>query len=500
MIDLLLVNGTVITMDKERRIISDGCVAIDNGKIINVGKKDELEGMYEAKRTIDCSDHAIMPGFVDAHGHGGHSVFKSVIMDTSYWMPVMTHIYKNYISDEFFYYEGRLSALERLHAGVTTGVSVMGSQPRCDDPIFAVNNARGYAEVGVKNIVCTGPCSLPWPHRFGRIVNGERQVSEVSYDKMLYSLEAVIEQLNNSNNGKTKAYVTPFGVVTSVDPSAPTPADRCVTITEHDLIQAKDMRRIAKKYNTRIHTDAFGGMIYLAYQDKENALLGPDVHLQHCTGLSFDEVMIVKETGTNICCAPGMRQLNNRTPVVELLELGVTVALTTDGSMLSSSYDMFSAMKRTQMVHRAASKDDYYLPSEKIFEMATIDAARCVGLEDEIGSLEVGKKADIITVDMMKPHLMPRFNIIDTLVCNASHSDVDIVLVDGDILLEGGKAVNLNEKEIMLSADKEARNTIDMAGLQKFAYPSKKQWGQTKIYFDELRFDIEENRKDGGYY
>jgi cytosine/adenosine deaminase-related metal-dependent hydrolase len=500
MIDLLMINGTVITMDKERRIIPGGYVAVDKGKIIGVGKKEELMSIYEAEKTVDCTNHVIMPGFVDAHGHAGHSVFKSVVMDTSYWMPVMTHTYKNYISDEFYYFEGRLSALERLHAGVTTGVSVMGSQPRCDDPIFAVNNSKGYAEVGVKNIVCTGPCSLPWPHRFGRIVNGKRQVSEVTYDKMLYSLESVIEQLNNSNNGKTKAYVAPFGVVTSVDPSAPTPADRCVKLTEHDLMQAKDMRRIAKKYNTRIHTDGFGGMIHLAYQDKENALLGPDVHLQHCTGLTIDEVMIIKETGTNISCSPSMRQLKFRTPVVELLELGVTVALTTDGSMLSSSFDMFSAMKRTQMVHRAASNDDYYLPSEKVLEMATIDAAKCVGLEDEIGSLEVGKKADIITIDMMKPHLMPRFNIVDTLVCNASHADVDMVFVDGEMLLEGGKAVNLNENEVMMLAEEEASKTIDRAGLQRFAYPSKEQWGQTKMYFNEVRFDIEENRKDGGYY
>lgn len=500
MIDLLMINGTVITMDKERRIISDGSVAVHKGRIIDVGNTEELISKYEAEEIVDCTDYVIMPGFVDAHGHGGHSAFKSVVMETSYWMPIMTHTYKNYISEEFFYFEGRLSALERLHAGVTTGVCVMGSQPRCDDPVFAVNNAKGYAEVGIRGIVCTGPCSVPWPHRFGRIVNGRREVSEVTYDKMLYSLEAVIEQLNNSNNGKTKAYVAPFGVITSVDPSAPTPADRCVKLTEHDLMQAKEMRRIARKYNTRIHTDAFGGMIHLAFQDKENALLGPDVHLQHCTGLSFDEVMIIKNTGTNISFSPGMKQLNNRTPVVELLELGVTVALTTDGSMLSSSFDMFSAMKRTQMVHRAASKDDYYLPSEKVLEMATIDAAKCIGLQDEIGSLEVGKKADIITVNMMKPHLMPRFNIIDTIVSNASHADVEMVIVDGEILLKRGKAVKLNEKEIMLQAEEEAKKTVERAGLTKFAYPHKKQWGNTKSYFDEVRFDIEENRKDGGYY
>lgn len=107
-------------------------------------------------------------------------------------------------------------------------------------------------------------------------------------------------------------------------------------------------------------------MVHLAYQDKENALLGPDVHLQHCTGLSFDEALIIQKTDTHISVAPGMRQLVNRTPVIELLELGVTVALTTDGSMLTSGFDMFDAMKRAQMIFRRAMNDDYYLPAEKV--------------------------------------------------------------------------------------------------------------------------------------
>ncbi|WP_278287028.1 amidohydrolase family protein [Clostridium sp. AM58-1XD] len=286
-------------MDENRRIIENGAVGITDGKIAFTGESQEGE-KYGAREVMDMKNYVIMPGFVDAHGHGGHSIFKSIVDDTSYWMPVMTHAYKHYITDEFWYHEGRLSALERLHAGVTTGVCVLGSQPRCDSPVFAMNNAKAYDEVGVKDIVCTGPCSLPWPHRFSRYEDGKRVRKEVSYEEVLDSLETVISQLNHGNDDRTRAYVAPFGVVTSVDPSGATPADRCVKLTEHDIRQAKDMRRIAQKYSTRIHTDAFGGMIHLAYQDKEHALLGPDVHLQHCTGLSFDEVLILAETGTHV--------------------------------------------------------------------------------------------------------------------------------------------------------------------------------------------------------
>lgn len=500
MFDLLLKHACVITMDDGRRIIEDGAVGITGGRIAFVGQSAEAENL-PARREINLENHVVMPGFVDAHGHGGHSVFKSIVKDTSDWMPVMTHTYKHYVTDDFWYHEGRLSALERLHAGITTGVCVLGSQPRCDSPAPALHNARAYAGVGVRDIVCTGPCSLPWPHRFSRYENGKRVRKEVAYEEMLDSLETVVKTLDHANGGLTRAFVAPFGIVTSVDPSAPTPADRCVALTEHDKKQARDMRRIAEKYNTRIHTDAFGGMIRLARQDRENALLGPDVHLQHCTGLSFDEALILQKTDTHVSVAPSIRQLVNRTPLIELLDLGVTVALTTDGSMLSSGFNLFDAMKRAQMIFQRAMNDAFYLPEEKLLEMTTIDAAKCLGMEKEIGSLELGKKADVIALNLMNPRLMPRFNIISTLVGNGQPGDVELVIVDGQIRLENGRAVGIDEEEILRRAEEEARETVARTPyLQAFAYPQKKQWGQTKLYFDEARFDLEKNRLDGGHY
>ena len=149
MVDLILAGGTLITMDKGRRVIPNGGVAIDKGVVLAVGETAEILSSYRARKNIDCQHHVIMPGFIDAHGHAGHSFFRFVVKDTKYWMPAMTHTYKHYVTDEFWYIEGKVSALERLKAGVTTGVCVMGSQPRCDDPVFAINNAKAYAEVGI---------------------------------------------------------------------------------------------------------------------------------------------------------------------------------------------------------------------------------------------------------------------------------------------------------------------------------------------------------------
>lgn len=493
MIDLLLIHGTVITMDTNRRILKDGAVAIQKGRILDVGLTEDLSAKYEAKKVIDCSHQCVLPGLIDVHGHGGHSMFKTIAMDDGdFWMPIMTNTYKHFVTDEFWYYEGKLSAIERLKAGITTGVSVLGSMPRSDDPIFAINHAKAYAEVGVREVVSTGPCNPPWPHLFSRWVDGKRITKEVTYEEVLQGAEAVIEALNHANDDRTRAFITPFVIVTSVEPSGPTSPARLYGLTDHDLYQAKRIREIARKYKTRIHSDAFGGMIHLAVQDWENALLGPDVHLQHCRGISFDEAKILADTGTNVSASPGASQINARTPVPELIELGATVAISTDGTSPCTSFDLFQAMRKTQFVHQAALRDEYYLPPGKLLEMVTIDAAKCIGWDNELGSLEIGKKADVITVNLHQPHLSPEFMHVHRLVYQAVANDVDHVIVDGKLIMEGRKVHTVDEKSVLFEANEEANQTIKRAGLEKYMQPSKYFWGHARGYVDEKRYHEED--------
>lgn len=494
MLDMILANGYIITMNKNNPVIKDGAVAINNGRIVDVDTTKTILSKFEAREIIDCKNQAIMPGFVDAHGHAGHSFFKAVVDNTNHWMPAMTHMYKHYIDDDFWYVEGRLSALERLKCGVTTGVCVMGSQPRCDDPIHAINNAKAYAEVGIRNIVVTGPCHTPWPHNFSRWTDGKRTMNNVSYEKCIQSLETVIESLNNTNNGKTFAFVGPFGIVTSIDPSDSTPLDKITTLSEHDKTQAKDMLRIAQKYNTRIHSDAFGGMIHLAAQDLENAILGPNVHVQHCTDLSDFEIQILAKTGTHASVSSG-----SRAPVAKMLDAGINVVATTDGAMFPVGFDMFKCMQRFQKQYRLSSGDMDLLPAEKLLEMTTINPAKAMGLDNEIGSLEIGKKADIITINLKNHKFMPLFNVVYSLVAAGNGSDVSNVLVDGEFLLKDGKVISSNEEEILDSVQEMAEIIVQRAGLHKFAFQKEIFWGENRVFFEE-RYDIDWQRKDGGHY
>jgi cytosine/adenosine deaminase-related metal-dependent hydrolase len=308
------------------------------------------------------------------------------------------------------------------------------------------------------------------------------------------SLESVIKTLNKTNNNKTFAYVTQFKIVTSINTNGPTPKDQLTKLTDHDKLQAKEMRRIANEYGARIHSDLFGGMLELLSEDLSYALIGPDVHLQHCSQISEDEVKILADSGTSAAICPW-----SNAPVHTMLDAGVNIAITTDGSKTDYGFDMFGCMRHFQNNYRNAAKDHSLIPDAKALEMVTIDAAKAVGLDHMVGSIETGKRADIITINMLNPRLTPNFNLLFSLVQNANGTDVDNVIIDGEALMENRKTI-VNEKEILLSAQKEAEKTIERANLHKMAHIDENNWGKIRKPRQDEPFDIEWQRRDGGYY
>ena len=488
MIDTLLIHGTVITMNPQRQILEDSGVAIDNGRIVAVGSSKELEQAYTASKTIDCKHKLILPGLIDAHGHGGHSLLKGIASDTpSFWGKVVTQVYQHFTTDEYWYTEGRLSALERLKSGITCGLSVIGSEPRSDDPIFANNHARAYAEVGIREVVAVGPCNPPWPHSFSRWVGGKRVTRDVSFEEAIQGAAMAIETWNHGANDRIRVFITPFLIVASLDSSGPTPPDLAPKLTDHDRRQSRAVRDIASKYNTRIHSDAFGGMVKLASQD-EFGLLGPDVSLQHCNGLSTEEVMILANTDTRVGHMPGGSQGKAPTPVPQLLEAGVTVAVVSDGTSPKTPFDLFQAARKAQLVQQILMKDSFYLPAGKLLEMITIDAARALGWDDEIGSLEVGKKADVIVVDMCQPHMIPEIMPVHRLMYSATGQDVTTVIVDGKVVMEDRKVLSVSEEEILAEAQQETLRTIERADLRRHMQLPATFWGHARMTLEETRW------------
>lgn len=395
-------------------------------------------------------------------------------------MKIVTPVYYHYVTRDYWYADGLVSGLERLRAGVTTSVSIITSMPRADDPVFAINHARAYREIGLREIICVGPSGLPWPHPVTRWETRTPIGRLVSFDEMIEGSEEVIERLHGSASGRISVYLTPFTIVPSVDPSNASTPDQAVRLTENDRLQARRIRETARKWGVRLHSDAFAGQIRMAFQDKENALLGPDIHLQHCWGISHEEIDILAETGTRVTHAPPGRS----TPLMEMMSKGIRVAITTDGAAPSRHFDMLQTARLAQYTqHLLHNHDRYLLPPGKMLEMITIDAAHALGMEDEIGSLEIGKKADIAIVDMRKPHLMPAWMPVHRLIHQALGSDVDTVIVDGNVLMEDGKVLTIDVDAALDFGQTEALALVSRAGLAEHMHDPG--WGRLTRTFDK---------------
>ena len=161
-------NGTVITMDPTRRIIEGGTVRVIGDRIVQIGTGAEV-AIAPDDRIIDCHRKLIIPGLIDAHGHAGHCLIRSIAADTNpLWMKIVTPVYYHYTTRGFWYADGLVSGLERLQAGVTTSLSIISSMPRSDDPEFAIQHAKAYGEIGLREVVSVGPAGLPWPRSVTR--------------------------------------------------------------------------------------------------------------------------------------------------------------------------------------------------------------------------------------------------------------------------------------------------------------------------------------------
>lgn len=477
MANLLLKHGTIVTMDRARRIIENGCVLIRDGRIVAVGTLDSIEVPSDGE-VVDCRGKLIMPGLIDAHGHAGHSLIKTLGGDSyQVWMQVVTPTYHHYTTPEFWLADGYISALDRLRSGVTCGVSVLSSMPRSDDPTFAINHTSAYSDVGIRGIICSGPAGLPWPHAVTRWKNGVPIRHIVSFDEMMAGAEAIIDSCEGAGGGLIRAYLTPFTIVPSIDPSNPSTPDRATRLTADDRMQGRRVKEMAAKKKVRIHSDAFAGMIRMAWQDPETAILGENVHLQHCVGISSEEVEILALTNTRASHAPG-----GNAPTPQMMARGIKVAITTDGTAPQATFDMLQAARMVQMVHRDRHRDPYLLPPGKLLEMITIDAAAVLGLENEIGSLEVGKRADVAIVDMRQPHLVPNWMVVHRLVLQAVGRDVESVIVDGKFAMRDRKILNVDLEAALSEGEAQAHALVKRAGIEN--HLTAPGWGMVQRTFD----------------
>ena len=476
-IDILITGGTLITMDGKRRVIENGALAITGDRIVDIGQSQKLQRKYQAKRMINAQNKVVMPGFIDGHGHAGHTLVKTMGMGrTDAWWRACEIIYSEGSDEEFWRADAYLAALERLKFGVTCGVTYFGggdSVMRTDDPRYGDEHLKAVEKVGIREFLAIGPRRPPFPRKYSHWEDDVRRDVMISFEQQLETCETLIKRWHGKADGKINICIM-----------FPVHHAERETLTK---IQLEDLRRRARA--TRALTEKYGllftqdghtrGTVKFAHE--ELGILGPDAFFSHSTELTPEEIRILKETDTRVVHNPSaVTSIRGRCPVPELLDAGVTVMLGSDATAPDRSYDMFRHMFQCMRYHRFYYRDPSVLPAGKVLEMVTIDAARALGLEKELGSLEPGKKADLILIDMFKPHLVPANMPVHRVAYFANGNDVDTVIINGEVLMENRVVKTVDEAEVLRGAQRAIDIALGRTKLHHLLTLPELFWGVSK--------------------
>lgn len=458
MYDLLIKGAVVITVDPSHRVYQPGYVAVKGDSIAAIGPMEELGEDVVAKKVIDADGMCVMPGLVDGHGHGGHCLIRTLGDHYEDWDAMAEEIYFRYTDDFFWYAEGALAAAERIKFGITTAASMIASTPRPDRLEILEAHFDGALKTGIRELAGIGFCDGPWPKHPRVFEDGVFKEKTLTPQQVVENTQRAVKELNGRHK-RQRCIVAP-GNITPWGDDTP----------EFSAWRNREMARIARENGVAFHTHARAGGIQFVY-DTTPELLGPTTSLTHSTGLSQREIEIVAETGAVIFHGPTTRaNISVRCPVYEILRAGGEVVIVTDGTAPDRSYDIWRDMKVFQVIHRINEHNSLLASPGRVLEMCTIRAAKALGVGDITGSLEVGKRADIIIVNTQQPHLAP-FNILPEarLVYHAQGQDVDTVIVDGELVMEGRRMLMCDEKAILRDAEKAQKELFQRLGTEKMA-------------------------------
>lgn len=471
--DILITNGTIITMDAARRVLENAAIAVVDDRIEDIGPTEEIEAAFTARQVIDASGNVVMPGLIDGHGHAGHGLVKSLGTDTGEWYGATETIYAQGSTEAFWRADALLTAVERLRFGVTTGLAYFGggdSVMRTDDPRYGDAYLEAIGEVGVRWVLAVGPRRPPFPRTYAHWDGDAPTEVQVSFDRQLEVTEDLIERWHGQADGRINIAV--------MFPTHHPERERLNQTELQDLIRrTRATRDISREHGLLFTQDGHTtGTVKFAHEVL--GILGPDALLSHSTELTDEEIEICAETDTRIVHNPSaIASIRGRCPATELMEAGVTVMLGSDGVAPDRSYDMFRHMFQAMRYHRFHFRDPDVLPAGKVLEMATIDAARALGMENEIGSLEPGKKADIVLIDMRRPHLYPPNMPLYRVAYFANGNDVETVIVNGEVLMLDREVQTVNESDVLEMAQREIEAAMERTGLQHLTATPPSFWG-----------------------
>lgn len=440
---LVLKHGIVMTIDGRNKVLEDGAVVIRDDRILDVGETKVIEKKYRADQVIDASWKAVIPGLVNTHVHSGLSRGSGDDLPLHQWLERDRYPEHKALRPEDVYLAAKLCFAESIKCGTTCILQHDRFMDKCAD---------AAEEIGIRVVLAP-----------------EVSDADAFHEKHETNVD-LIKNRHGSAEGRINVWCgldSPSECSLELLSKARACADKYgVGIHIHANETSEDVKSFKKKHGKRPieHLHKVG-------------VTGSDVVMAHCIWLSNSEIRILKSTRTNVahCPVSNMKLADGAAPIPRLMNEGVNVSLATDGSLECNSFDMFRVMKTTSLLHRVNQLDATIMPAKSVLRMATWNGAKSLGLQKDMGSVEPGKKADLVLVDLNKPHLATallgdHFNVDSHLVYSAVGSDVDTVIIDGKVVMENRVLKTVDESALI----QEARKTAgDLQERKKQFIPSR---------------------------
>lgn len=449
MSNILIKDGLVVTTNREMRIIRNGAVAIEGDRIADVGKTFELERKYGSFEKINAKNMAVLPGLIDAHAHLVEALHRGLMGDLSLidWLTKRSWPLSEATTEQDAKIGASLCCLEMIKSGTTCFVEPMLHSKYNFDEV-----AKVIDEVGIRGVLAKA--------LMGKVGYGlqEKDMSGRLREKWESSLNETINMIkrwNGKAQGRIKVWLGPR-VMSACTPElghqiAGIAEKFNVGITVHCAEVKEDVNYVMTEY----------GMSPAEFL-QEIGLLDTKVLLAHAIWLTAKDIDMIANAGAKVVHNPSsnMKLASGFAKIPDMLKQGVVVGLGCDGGMSGGCYDMFREMKIAALIHKGVTSNPSSITDETVLRMATINGARALNWDDEIGSIEIGKKADIILVDLKKPHMVPLTNTVSNLVYSAVGCDVDTTIINGRLIMQNRHVLTMDEEKVLDEAQSRALKFI----------------------------------------
>jgi 5-methylthioadenosine/S-adenosylhomocysteine deaminase len=418
--DLLLLGGIVVTMDGHHTIHAAGALAIRDGQILAVGPRQDIARRYRAPRTIDASEGLLLPGLIDGHTHLSMTLFRGLADDLPLHTCLEQYVWPaehQFLTPETIRWGARLGAAELLRSGVTTC---------CDMYFYEGTVAEAVQEAGLRAILSHG------------LVEVGRAGAEL--DREIAYAERFVERWRGHGR-----------IIPAIGPHAP----YTVSPTLYRRLHALAERLSVPLVTHLAETQEEGRDISARYGRTpvrhlaQLGLLTARLIAAHCVWVDAEEIDLLAagRVGVVHCPRSNLKLASGIAPVPDMLRAGVLVGLGTDGAASNNELDLCAEIQATALIHKGVRLDPLAVPAVAALEMATSGGARALHLDHLTGSLEVGKRADVVILDLEVDNLVPLYNPVSHLAYAAA-ADVRTVLIDGQLVLEDGHLLTLEEGDV----------------------------------------------------